>query len=182
MFFDQIVNEISTQLVRSATGQLFTKEQIRQITKHSLGRYFESLFPEDEEELNRAERLAAAQQHIETASKIMAEMRVELDAQTETLNRLLIEIDEKKSLAETYGELAKTNHKAASAMRMEIEEAVGQELVRQSNHGRSVRRLASAVLWILTLILGAALGTYFKDIVDWSFALLQSDAVHSTVP
>lgn len=92
MFFDQFINELSTQVIRSITGQLFTKDQIKQITKHSLGRYFEALLPEDEEELERAERLAAAQRHIESASKIMAEMRVELDAQTETLNRLLEEI------------------------------------------------------------------------------------------
>ena len=167
MFFDQFINELSTQVIRGLTGQLFTKDQIRQITRHSLGRYFEALFPEDEEELDRAERLAAAQTHIESASRIMAEMRVELDAQTETLNRLLGEIDEKKSLAEKYGALAETNQEAASAMRMEIEEAIGQELTRQSSQGRTVRRLVSAFLWILTLILGAALGAYFKDIVGW---------------
>ena len=172
MFVDQFINELSSQVIRSITGQLFTKDQIKQITRHSLGKYFEGLFPGDQEELDRAKRLEAARTHIESASKIMAEMRFELDAQTEALNRLLEEIEEKKSIATKYSALAETNQEAVSAMRMEIEEAIGQELRRQSNKGRTVRRLVSAFLWLLTLVLGAALGTYFKDLVDWLSSLL----------
>lgn len=37
--------------------------------------------------------------------------------------------------------------------------------------GKTPRRLASAFLWLLTLVLGAALGAYFKEIVAWGAKL-----------
>lgn len=165
MFFDQFASELTAQLIRGLTGQLFTREQIRQITKRSLGRYLEGLFPEEEDKRDRAARLAAAQTHIESASKIMLEMQVELDAQSETLDRLLLEIEEKKSLASKYSALAETNQEAVTAVRLEIEEAIGQELFRQSNQGKTARLFANVFIWLITLVVGAALGAYFKDII-----------------
>ncbi len=85
MIVQSLFNELFIQILRTLTGQLFTKEQIRQITQHSLGRYLAELFPEDEKALDRAQRLSAAKQHMESAARIMSEMRLELDAQTETL-------------------------------------------------------------------------------------------------
>ncbi len=161
----QIYRAAILQLIRTITGQLFTEDQIKLITRHSLGRYLEQLFPGSQEEMDRASRISAAQLHIDSASKIMAEMRIELDAQTQAIELLAGEIEEKKVLAKKYAALADSNQDAASAMRMEIEESIKQELRRQSLEGRTARRIASAILWLMTLIFGAALGAYFKDIV-----------------
>jgi hypothetical protein len=49
-------------------------------------------------------------------------------------------------------------------VRHEIESMLREELVRQSKTGRGTRRIASALLWITTLILGAALGSYFREV------------------
>lgn len=167
MFINALLDEATLALARIATGRLFTKEQIRHITRHSLGRYLEDLFPKDAEDLPRAERLSAARNHIENASVIIAEMRIELNAQAEALDRLVEEINEKKSLADRYASLASANKDAVSAMTMEIEEAIGNELARRSEEGRTARRVASATLALVTLVSGAALGAYFKDIIDW---------------
>ena len=53
-------------------------------------------------------------------------------------------------------------------VRQEIETALREELVRQSRTGRGKRRVASALPWIITLVLGAALGSYFREV--WEFA------------
>jgi lipopolysaccharide export LptBFGC system permease protein LptF len=163
----QIYSEALLQITRILTGRLFTEEQIKSITKHSLGRYLEALFPENEEEVDRTRRISIAQEHIISASKIMAEMRVDLDAQAEVADFLAAEIEEKKELAKKYSALAQNNQDAASAMRMEIEEAINQELRRQSLEGRTARKIASTIIWCVTLVIGAALGTYFKDITSF---------------
>jgi hypothetical protein len=161
--------EIVSQATRALTGQLFTEEQIKKITSHSVGKYLKELFPDNELERTQRERIEMAQSHIEEASSIIADMRTELDAQKQTLDHLLGEIEEKKSTAEKYAQLAETNQGAVLAVRQEIETALREELVRQSTAGRGTRRVASALLWVTTLVLGAALGSYFREI--WGFAV-----------
>lgn len=161
--------EIVSQATRALTGQLFTEEQIKKITSHSVGKYLKELFPDNELERTRRERIELAQRHIQEASLIMADMRTELDAQKQTFDHLLDEIEEKKSMAEQYAQLAETNQGAVLAVRQEIETALRKELVRQSTAGRGTRRVASALLWVTTLVLGAALGSYFREI--WGFAV-----------
>lgn len=163
--------EIVSQATRALTGQLFTEEQIKGITGHSVGKYFKELFPDNELERTQRERIELAQSHIEEASFIMTDMRTELDAQKQTLESLLREIEEKKSTAEKYAQLAETNQGAVSAVRQEIEAALREELVRQSRAGRGTRRFASAVLWVTTLILGAALGSYFREVSGFVIGL-----------
>lgn len=159
--------EVVSQATKALTGQLFTEEQIKGITGHSVGKYFKELFPDNELDRTQRERIELAQSHIVEASSIMADMRIELDAQKATLENLLGEIEEKKSTAEKYAQLAETNQGAVSAVRHEIELTLREELVRQSKAGRGIRRVASALLWITTLILGAALGSYFREV--WGF-------------
>ena len=159
--------EVVSQATRALTGQLFTEDQIKGITDHSVGKYFKELFPDNELDRTQHERIELAQSHIVEASSIMAGMRSELDAQKETLETLLGEIEEKKSTAEKYAQLAETNQGAVSAVRQEIELTLREELVRQSKAGRGTRRIASALLWVTSLILGAALGSYFREV--WGF-------------
>ena len=41
------------------------------------------------------------------------------------------------------------------------------ELTQQSEQGKTLRRIVSISIWLFTLIIGAALGAYFIDIVLW---------------
>jgi pyrroloquinoline quinone (PQQ) biosynthesis protein C len=144
--FTTLSAEIVSQATRVLTGQLFTEEQVKKITSHSVGKYLKELFPNNELERTQRERIELAQSHIEEASSIMADMRTELDSQKKTLDHLLGEIEEKKSMAEKYAQLAETNQGAVLAVRQEIETALREELVRQSTAGRGTRRVASALL------------------------------------
>ena len=164
-FFFSLISEVYVQAAKAITGRLFTESQIKSITRHSVGRYFKELFPEAENEIERRERIELAQNHITQASRIMSEMRSELDAQKETLELLLAEVDEKKSTAERYDALAKTNQRSVTAMREEIEATLREELTRQSKAGRGTRRIASAFIWLFTLVAGAVVGNHYNDII-----------------
>ena len=154
--------------MRSVTGHLFTETQIRKITSHAIGRYFAELFPEPEAERRARERVEEARDHITKASAIIAGMQSDLESQTVKLDKLLQEIEEKKNMAERYECLAKTNQEEWNAFRNEMEDALRKELISQSEQGKTMRRVASSIIWLVTLILGAALGTFFKEIVAWA--------------
>lgn len=156
---------VGREFFRILTGNLLTEDQIKSISSHAVGRHFADLFPENMERQSQQQRLQQAQLHIEGASSIIGDMNSELESQKETLNALISEIEQKKSHAQKYAELAKTNEVAAAAIKDELETAVRAELTRSSQEGRWARRSFSAVLWIATLIAGAALGNHFEEMV-----------------
>lgn len=165
--FSGLFDAISTELVRAVTGKLFTEAQIRSVTSHAVRKYFAEYLPEASQDRAARERVEEAREHIAKASEIIAQMHIELGSQTEQLERLLTEVEEKKRLAERYETLAKTNQEQFAAFRAEMENALRQELIVQSEKGKRLRRVASAFLWLVTLVLGAALGTYFKEVFQW---------------
>ncbi|MEM7245916.1 MAG: hypothetical protein AAF533_11265 [Acidobacteriota bacterium] len=159
--------ELFSTVVRVITGRLYTDEQIRAITSGAVGRYFAEFFPTPKDEFAARERADSARQHIEAASAIIRDMQEDLEAQDRELGKLLEEVEDKKQLADRYQALANTNREAFDAFRAEMEDALRKELRRQAENGKRLRQAVSAVLWLITLVLGAALGTYFKDIVAW---------------
>lgn len=163
----KINSELVNALIRAITGELFTEKQVKSITQHAIGKYFADLFPAPEVERKARERVEEAREHIGKASSIIEEMQVDLENQTNQLDLLLIEIDEKKIIAERYAELAETNQEKFAAFRAEMEDALKKELIEQSETGKTLRQIASLIIWIFTLILGAALGTYFKEIIAY---------------
>ena len=156
-----------TQLVRALTGDLYTDEEIKRITSGATGKYLKEFFPATQDEKGAHNRIAAARSHIESAGSIIRDMQDDLEAQDRQLNELLTTIDEKKKLADRYQTLAETNQQTFEAFRQEMEEALRRELTEQANQGKRLRQIASGIIWLVTLIVGAALGTYFKDIVAW---------------
>ncbi|ELB2184811.1 TPA: hypothetical protein ACVOZB_004497 [Vibrio diabolicus] len=166
-----IFNQVYLELIRTLTGQLFTEKQVQLITKHTVGRHLAEFFPEDENEKNARERVEEARVHISKAGDIISHMQAELDLQTNQLDTLLNEIELKKEQANKFAQLAATNEAKFSAFKEQMAESLKAELVAQSNEGKNLRRAASAFIWLLTLVVGAALGTYFKEIVQWLGAL-----------
>ena len=162
-----IVDQIYTELIRSITGRLFTKKQIAQITSHAIGKYFAEYFPEPEREKKAIERVEEAKEHINEAGAIIAAMHADLEQQTSQLDALLEDIEEKKRMAEKYAELASTNQEKFAAFKDEMGQVLREELTQQSEQGKTLRRIVSTSIWLVTLIVGAALGAYFIDIVSW---------------
>lgn len=167
MLYPDFINAIAAEAIRTITGRLFTDAQIRQVATHAVGKYFADLMPEPADERAARVRVEEAQSHIEQASAIISQLQSELGSQTQQLDKVLAEIEEKKQLAMKYEALAKTGQKQFEAFKSEMEDALQQELATQSEKGKTVRRFASGFLWLVTLVLGAALGTYFKEVLAW---------------
>lgn len=163
---EMVSTEFSNQLIRAITGRLFTTEQIRAITSHSIGKHLSELFPTEKEELERQQRFEAAKSHIDEATQIIAEMRSDLEAQNDSLNRLMEEIDKKQMIAERYAHIANTKEAEVQAVREEWEIVLRNELEKQSEEGKAVRRIVSISLWVFTLIAGAAAGHFFPLLLE----------------
>jgi hypothetical protein len=166
LLVQKISFEIVQQLIRAVSGRIFTEDQIKRITSDAIGKHFADFFPTAKEELHAKQKAETARMHIHSATTLIREMQHDLEEQDSRLQRLLLEVEEKKALAERYQALAHTNKQALDAFRAELEESLRRELVAQAEKGRGIRRAASISIWVVTLVLGAALGTYFKDIVD----------------
>ena len=163
-----LIAAISKEIIRTVTGQLFTDREIRAFSTHTVGKYFSDWLPEPQEEKIARKRVEAAREHIREASTIITAMQIELVEQTQKLDLLLEEIEEKKVLAERYTQLVNTNQAQFAAFRQEMEESLRKQLIAQSKQGRRLRQAASAIISLITLLTGAALGAYFKDIVQWA--------------
>ena len=115
--FDTLVSAVGLELSRAITGRLFNDDQIRAVTKSAIGKYFADLLPEPEDERTAKERVEKARLHIGKASSIITLMQQELSRQSTQLDKLLVEVEEKKQLAEKYGQLAATNQQQSAAFR-----------------------------------------------------------------
>ena len=168
---DTLISAVGLELSRAVTGRLFNDDQIRAVTKSAIGKYFAELLPEPVDERTARDRVEEARLHIGKASSIITQMQQELSQQSAQLDKLLVEIEEKKQLAKKYALLAATNQQQFAAFRTEIEEVLRKELVAQAERGRRLRQAVSSAMWLLTLVLGAWLGTYFKEVLAWLWAL-----------
>jgi hypothetical protein len=176
MFGVEVVNsifsEIGQSVIRAITGRLFTKEQIDAIVRNSVGKHFADLFPTAQDERDAIERVAEAEAHITQATAIVTKLQVDLNSRSETLRALIAEIEDKQKLAQHYETLASAGEKQTAAIRSEMEKVIRQELIAQANKGRHIRQAASFAIWLFTLVVGAALGTYFPDIVKFLKTLI----------
>jgi CHASE3 domain sensor protein len=161
----KLYGELLSQLSRLITGRIFTDEQIRSITSGAVGKYFADFFPTPKDEQEAQDKVNTARKHISAASTIILEMQQNLESQNQNLEHVLKEIEEKRNLAERYETLAKTNQQEFAAFREEMEESLRKELEEQTAKGSRLRQVVSLLIWIITLVAGAALGAYFKDII-----------------
>jgi hypothetical protein len=167
LFFNDLIIELTRILTRIITGRLLTEEQISGVTGTVVGKYFTDWFPQPQDEVEAVKRVDHAKHHISEATRIIGSLKEDLDSQASQLEILSREINEKRNIAERYAAMAATNEKAVAAFRAELEEALRRELTDQANRGKRLRQIASSTVWLVTLIIGAALGAYFPQIVQW---------------
>jgi predicted RNase H-like nuclease (RuvC/YqgF family) len=156
--------QVVTQIV---TGSLLTDDQVRSISKNVVGSLLADWLPSVEDDTKIEKRVEEARLHITEANRIIFGLQSELDNQVKQLNHLVTEIEDKKKVAEHYTTLIETNKREFDAFKIEMEKAVRQELRAEAERGKYIRQLISLIIWVTTLILGAALGVYFVPIVDF---------------
>jgi hypothetical protein len=165
MFEIQLLSsEIIRTLVQLVTGRLLSKKQIDSISSSLAGKLLANWLPQPEDQRPAQSRIEEAQKHIEGASKIVAELQNELHDQMEQLRVVAADIDAKRAKAEEYSALLKADEPTVRAMRSQMEEAVRHELQEQSSRGRRLRQVLAAIGWLLTLIIGSAVGSHWSEI------------------
>jgi hypothetical protein len=164
---DLIGLEISRVLSRIITGKLLTEEQIQSISKNTIGSYFTDWLPTPKEEADAKRRVELARMYISEASGIISGLQDELNQQAQQLDQIIRDIEEKKKQADHYDVLAKTNKEAFDAFKAEMEKTLREQLIAQAEKGKRLRQAVSFVIWLVTLVLGAALGAYFIPIINY---------------
>jgi chromosome segregation ATPase len=157
-----LISEASKEAIKLLTGKLLTESQIQNVSKHVVGKYFADLLPTLENEAAAEERIASARMHITEASNIISNLRGDLERQSDQLEFLAKEIDQKKQIAERYAVLAQTNQDAFSAFKTEMEETLRKELNAQNEKGKTIRRTVSFASWLIALVAGAFLDAWFQ--------------------
>ena len=71
----ELLNAVSAELIRTATGRLFTDAQIRSVAGHAVGKYFTDLLPEPADDRSARERVEEAQTHIAKATEIIGHLQ-----------------------------------------------------------------------------------------------------------
>jgi hypothetical protein len=164
--------ELLSLLSKVLTGPLLTPDQIKSISKSAVGQYLTDFLPTPESEILAADRVENARLHVEAATRIILEIKEDLDSQRAQLERTIFEIEEKRNLAKHYETLLKSDEETAAAYRKELEDAVQARLTKAQEEGRAARRIASAIFWVVNLIIGAGVGAYYRDIESFARSIV----------
>lgn len=159
---EPLVSGLAIELSKIITGKLLTESQIQSVAKTIVGKYFADWLPTPQTEAEAEERIVVAKQHITEAARIITGLQNDLESQAHRLDVLAKEIEEKKQIAEHYAALAQTNQDTLAAFKAELEETVRKELTAQAEKGKAIRKAAALINWIVTLVVGAALGAWFQ--------------------
>lgn len=165
MFIEPVMIEFARAATQVITGRFLTNEQIRLISKNAVGAYFSDWLPTPKDEVEAKKRVEQARLHITEASYIISGLQNDLDNQAKQLDQIIREIEEKKKVVDHYTTLAETNQKAFGAFKVEMEEAIRKQLQAETEKGKRARQIVSFAFWVITLVLGAALGAYFIPLV-----------------
>jgi hypothetical protein len=166
-FLTTVVYEAGKILTQAITGSLLTEDQIRKISKNTIGTYFADFFPTPKEELEARARVDKALAHISEASRIVLELQDELQDQEGKLNQIILQIEEKKKIADHYATLAQTNQQVFDAFKLELEETLRGQLREEAERGKRIRQVISFIIGLITLILGAYLPTIVEFIRNY---------------
>ncbi len=163
----QLAHSIAYSFVNGITGRLFTQKQIGDIAKSVISISFSPDAPDPADPTAAQERFDEARVHFAKANAIITDMQEELTQQSNKLGELHVEVATQKNLAAEYGRLAALSKEDSSAVRGAFEEAVRNGIAAEAEKGRTSRRIASAIWAVVTLVGGAWLGAYFKEIPSW---------------
>ena len=141
-----IATEILIDRVIKSLGdrQLFTKEQ------------------DDNIQLRAQE----ASNHLSEAGRILGQLQGELNTKNQELQSLLSTINDRKDEASHYEQLANLNKKTADAFTKEIEKRMREQIRIELERGKTKRKIISAIVWTITLILGGVVGVLFQKLWD----------------
>jgi len=166
MFITAFADAITGTVIRVVTGRLLTEDQIKRISSDAVGKYFADFFPTPKNEAEVSRQVQIAHQHIAEASHIISGLQGKLEVQAKQLEQIVKDIEDKKEIANHYSVLAQSNKQVFDAFRKEMEGGMRVQLRAELEKGKRARQVSSFIVWSATLVIGAALGEYFKPILE----------------
>ena len=164
--------DLLSSLSQIITGRLLSDAQIRSISSTLVGKMFSGWLAEPKDERAVKERVEVARSHIASATQILGDLKVELEEKSNQLDALVTNAEMQRRKAEEYSALAQANAATVKAIRAQIEEAVRDELGTQARRGRRLRQVVSITSWIVSLLLGAALGAHWNKVEAWILSVV----------
>lgn len=109
---------------------------------------------------------AEAAEALSRAGQILSTLESELGERKARLDEVLREIEVKRKEADHFAALASLNQQQASALTVEVERRVREQIRKEQHRNRGWRRAAGFVIWFVTLIAGAVAGVALQEIWD----------------
>lgn len=159
-----MLESIGRSVVQILTGRLLAEAQIEKISASVVGRLLSDWLPEPKNEREAHGRVDAARTHITEATRLVTELKADLDKQIAELQALAVEVEAKKRQAEDYTALASANESTVRALKGQLEAVVRRELEEQASKGRRVRQTVALLVWFVTLVGGSAVGAHWREI------------------
>jgi hypothetical protein len=163
-----VLSDFSLSLLRALsqliTGKLLTDSQIQSISSNLVGRFVADWLPEPKSQREAKQKVEKVRDYLAEATKIVSELKEEIDHRVTELESLVGEVEEKRKKVEEYTALIEAGEPAIRAIRGPLEESVRKELEAQAKKGRGTRLLVNLLAWLITLVLGAALGAHWSSV------------------
>jgi hypothetical protein len=165
--------DLLSSLSQVVTGRILTDTQIRSISSSLVGQLFSDWLAEPKDQREIRQRVDAARDHMANATRILADLKSELDEKSSQLDKLAADVEAQRKKAEEYSILAQANASTVQAIRTQIEASVRQELENQTKRGRKLRQAISVSSWVISLLVGAALGAHWTKVEEWLWRVFQ---------
>lgn len=152
-----IMMNLGLEMVSSFPGGLVTQnlyEMIRDLIKTR------------QEPDNLLTRAKAASDYLTQAGQILTDLQSELANRNTELTQVVRRLEENKTEAEHWAQVASINETAATALTKEIENRVRKQIRAENERNRTARRIGSIIIGTITLIIGAVLGVFLQDLKD----------------
>jgi len=118
--------------------------------------------PEEIQE-DYSRRVEMAADHLLKAGSLLSSLRTDLERQSQELANVQANIDKHKQDVEYWKKLADINKESAQVLTVELESALRRQIRQELDRGKNLRRVASAIGWIITLILGGIVGAMIQQ-------------------
>lgn len=126
----------------------------------------DKLFPNKDQEDSIQIRTQEASNHLSEAARILGQLQSELNDRNQELQMLLTTINDRKDEASHYAELANVNKNTADAFRKETEKILREQLRIEFERDKTKRKIVSAIVWTITLLLGGIVGVLIQKLWD----------------
>lgn len=149
-FLDALA-EISRQLIGTSIAPILATDAITKVVAEVLRDFMSA----ERRAPTISDRAADATKALTHASQIIGELETELANHKNRLDEVVVQIETKRMEANHWANLASFNEQQVAALTAEVERRLREQIRAEQKRNIGWRRVATFVIWLITLILGA---------------------------